>query len=354
MVWAPTTAQILDLDGVRCRADDFRFELTDQTGDVIGELHPDMGRPPSITNDTSAAVPRTMSSFNLTAAETTAVNTLTDRVRPVAVLQNGDEFPLGMFLWTSDSQPVRAWGDERASTLSDKMVMLNQGTAQTIGFGKGADIGLAVLGLLLTVFTEDEVNIDAIDADLGVGTNHPIGTSTRQVVAEFLKLVGFLPPWIDRNGVCQIVQTPDMGTVDPTLVYEAGGRIVDGTIARSNDQLDAPNVFRVYEQSGQASLVGEYRIPASAPHSVENRGYEVCDPVAMAGLKTQSRADAAAKAQSVTQNVTYEWWSFDSTLDPRHDTWDPVTILGINGMETKQQQTLASGGRHNHLVRVVY
>lgn len=354
MVWAPTTAQILDLDGVRCRVDDFRFELINQTDEIIGELHPDQDRPPSITNDTSAAVPRTMSSFYLPAGEGAAVNTITDRVRPVSVLQNGAEFHLGVFLWTSDSQPVRAWGEERASTLSDKMVMLNQGTAQSIGFGKGADIGLAVLGLLLSVFSENEIDVDAIDADLGVGVNHPIGTSTRQIVAEFAKLVGFLPPWVNRSGVCRLMPAPDMETVNPTLIYEAGTRIIDGTIARSNDLLDAPNVFRVYEQSGQQQLVGEYRIPASSPHSVENRGREICNPEPMAGLKTQARADAAAKALSVTQNVTYEWLSFDSTFDPRHDTWDPVTAFGAPRMETKQQTVLRSGGRHNHLLRSVY
>jgi hypothetical protein len=354
MVWAPTTTQLLDLDGVRRRADDFRFELIDQAGDVLGELHPDMNRPPTINNDTSAAVPRVLSSFYLTAGEGTEVNTLTDRVRPVMILQNGEEFRLGVFLWTSDSEPVRAWGSERASTLSDKMVALNQGTAQTIGFGKGADIGLAVLGVALAVFSQDEIDIDALDADLGVGVNHPIGTAHRQILAELLKLVAFLPPWVNRDGRLQIKATPNMDTVDPQLVYEPGGRIIDGSIARSNDLLDAPNVFRVYEQSGQTSLVGEYRIPASAPHSVENRGYEVCDPQPASGLKTQARADAAAKALAVTQNTTYQWLSFDSTLDPRHDTWDPVTALGLVGMETKSSQVLRSGGRHNHLIRQVF
>jgi hypothetical protein len=40
----------------------------------------------------------------------------------------------------------------------------------------------------------------------------------------------------------------------------------------------------------------------------------------VSGLKTQAQADAAAKSLSVTQNTTYRWLSFDSTLDPRHDT----------------------------------
>jgi hypothetical protein len=352
--YAPSADQILDLDGVVRRADDFRFELIDQGHSVIGDLHPDMGRTPQITNDTSSAVPRTMSSFYLTSAEVTDINPLTDQVRPVMILQNAAEYVLGVFRWASDSEPVRAWGSERASTLSDKMVLLNQGTSTSLGWGKGADIGLIVAGIALGVFPDDQVNLNAIDAELGVGVTHPLGAAQRQILAELLKVVSFLPPWINRDGSLQIVPTPDMDSVEPTLVYEAGGRIIDGTIARSNDQLDAPNVFRAYENSGQAQLIGEYRIPASAPHSVENRGYEICDPQPVSGLKTQAQADAAAKSLSVTQNTTYRWLSFDSTLDPRHDTWDPVTALGTTWIETKWTMSLRSGGAMNHLLRQVF
>lgn len=354
MVYAPTADQILDLDGVRCRVDDFRFELLDSDEQIIGNLSPSLERPPTLTNDTTASVPRTMSSLNLTAAEVVDINPLSDRLRPVMVLQNSVEYTLGVFVWSNDSQPEMAWGLERASTLSDKMVLLNQGTSKTIGWGKGADVGLAALSLALSVLPEDQIHFDSIDAELGVGVNYPLGTAQRSILAEFAKLIAFLPPWINRDGILQYVGTPDVTTADPTLTYEAAGRIIDGSIARSNDQLDAPNVFRVYENSGQSQIVGEYRLPASAPNSVENRGgREICDPQAVAGLKTLAQANAAAKALAVSQNSAYRWLSFDSTLDPRHDTWDLVTVLGEVWLETKWSMTLRSGGLMNHVVRQV-
>lgn len=354
MTWAPTTDQILDLDGVRCRADRFRFDLTDQTGTIIGELHPDMNRPPAITNDTTAAVPRSINSVHLPASEGTAVNVITDRLRPVMILQNGAEYPLGVFLWSADSEPIRSWGSEHASTLNDRMVMFNQGLATTVGWAKGADIGLAVLSILLSIVPLDQVVIDEITADLGVGVSHQLGKSHQSVLADFATKIGFLDPYADRDGLIHFVAPPDLGTADPALIYEAGGRIIDDSIAASNDLIKAPNVFRVYENSGQMSLVGEYRIPASAPHSVENRGYEIGDPEAASGLKTQARADAAARALATTRGVTYRWLSFDSTLDPRHDTYDPVTAFGETWLEIRWAMQLRSGGRMSHLLRKVY
>lgn len=354
MAFAPTTDQLLDLDGVRRRADDFRFDLLDNADQTIGVIHPDASRPPTITNDTGATIPRTLTGLNLTAAETSDINTLSDRVRPVMVLQNGAEFSLGVFLWSNDNQPERAWGPDRASTLSDKMVLLNQGIRASVGWGKGADIGLAVLSVALDKLTPDEMIVDAINAELGAGLTFPLGTASRSILAQYMALVGFLPPFIDSGGRLNLVDTPDMDTVDPTLIYEAGGRIIDDSISRSNDLLDAPNVFRAYENSGQVQLVGEYRIPASAPHSVENRGFEICDPQPVSGLTTQAQANKAAKALSITQNVTYAWTALNGTMDPRHDTWDPATVLGDTVMETRWSAVLRSGEPHVHVFRRVF
>ena len=354
MTWAPTTDQLLDLDGVRWRADSFEFELRDQQGTVLGMLHPDMGRPPVITNDTTAAVPRTMTNVHLPASEGADIDVIRTRLVPFMVLQNGERFQLGEFLWASDARPQRSWGQEHATTLADKMVMFNQGLPATLGWGPGADIGLAVLGVALGVLPLDQIVIDPISAALAVGVTHPIGKARRQVLAEFMANVGFLPPFVDRLGRLNLVNPPDMATVDPALVYDVGGRIIDGSVSYSDDLIDAPNVFRVYENSGQATLVGTYSVPASAPHSVANRGYEIGVSEPASGLGTLARANAAARALATTRNVTYRWASWDSTLDPRHDTWDPVRFLGDVWMETRQTQQLRSGGVHSHLARQVF
>lgn len=352
MVWAPTTEDLLDRPRLRC--DRFTWELLSNDEQLAGEIHPKSDRAPTITNDTTAAVPRSITGLDIPASEVLDINPVADRLRPVCTLQNGERFDLGVFKWSSDAQPQRPWGVERASSLTDKLVMLNQGTRTTLGWGKGADVGLIVVALVQEVFPLSECEIDPIDAELGVGISHPLGTPVRQILAEIMKLIGFLPPHTGNNGKLRLVDTPDMTTTDPALVYEAGGRIMDGTIAWSNTLLDAENVFRAYESSGQSQLVGEYRVPASAPHSVENIGYEVCEPQSVSGLKTQAQADKAARSLAVTRGATYRRLSLDSCFDPRHDTYDPVTALGSVWIEERQSVVARSGGAHSHVMRQVY
>jgi len=354
VAWAPPTADLLDLsNGVRRRADSFRFYLLDQADETIGELHPPRTASLSLTTDTGAAVPRTMSGFRLLASEATEVNPLVDRLAPTMVLQNGEEFQLGVLLWGDDAQPRRPWGTEHASSLVDKMTLLNQPIRATIGFAKGADIGVAALGVALDAgLTLDEIEIDPITADLGVGMTWAIGTQYRTVLGELMNVVGFLPPHFSQLGKLRLVDTPDLSTVIPDLIYEAGGRIIADSILDSNDLLTAPNRFQVYETSGQAQIVGIYDIAATEPHSYANRGFYVTESESAQGLKTTDRANKAAKSLAM-RSPAYRYRRFQSTLDPRHDHWDPVTCLGETWMETRHVMELRSGGKHTHELKLV-
>lgn len=353
MPWAPTTDQLLDLEGVRRRADRFRFDLLDNTDTLIGEIHP-LTSGLTLTNDTGAQVPRTLTGLRLPASEAQAINVITDRVRPVMVLQNGAEFNLGVLMWADDNRPVRAWGTEHASTLGDKMNILNQGIPTTIGFPKGADIGIAALGVARQVLGTDEIVIDTITADFAVGQTWAIGATRREILSKMMELVGFLPPHFDRDGRLRLVDAPDMDTVTPGLVYEAGGRIVADSILDSDDLLSAPNRWIVYETSGQAQVVGVYVVPASAPHSFENRGYYVTHSESAQGLGTVDRANKAAKTLALTEGQPFKWRTFQSTMDPRHDAWDPVTCLGEAWMETRWSAQLHSGGLMQHVLKAVF
>ncbi len=354
MVFAPTTEQILNLDGVRIRADYFRFYLLDSRDQVIGEIHPVESSTPTLTNDTSASTPRTLSGLVLPASETSAINPITDRVKPAMVLSNGVEFPLGVLLWSTDSLPQRPWGAEHSSTLVDKMLILDQDLGLTLGFLKGADVAFAAVGIASQFLTLDEIEIDALTADLGVGLTWPLGTTARTVLGDLMRAVGFLPPYFNHSGTLRLADAPDLTSVVPTLVYEDGGRVIADSMADSNDILSAPNVFRAYENSGQIQLIGEYRIPAVSPHSVENRRYAVVHSEPVSGLKNQAGANKAAKTLAVTFKDTYRWRSFDSPADPRHDSWDPVTSGGETWLEPRWTMQLVPGGKMNHLLRKVY
>lgn len=355
MAWAPTTDQILNLEGVRRRSDRFRFELCDRDLRPIGELHPDRaGSVPSITNDTSSNTARRLSGLKLLPDEAADVNTVTDRLRVYMVLQNDEEFPLGTFLWADASEPLRSWGSESTSELVDFSYILDQPTTQAFGWGRGANITLIMIFLLNRVGFE-------------LGDLYPIGTegarllaepkswepgvTWRQMLIDLGSVVGFAPPWFDRNTKLHNDQTPDPALDEPTVpAYGPDTRVIADSIVFSDDLLAAPNEWAVFDSGTDRLRSGRYQLPASAPHSFQNRGYRVGKTESVQGLTSQALADKAARKLANSGNAL-EWISFSSTLDPRHDTYDIYDAFDRRWLETSWTMELRSGGTMTHTAK---
>jgi hypothetical protein len=357
MPYAPTTTQLLNFDGVYQRADSFRFDLLDATEEVIGTLNPQAEPTPVVSVNTSSQVHRTLTNFNLPPDELADINVLSDRVQAWMVLENGEEFSLGVFLWGNDDRPYESWGTRSTSTLVDKMLILNQGIEHTIGFNRGADIGIAVLGVALEVLELEDIIIDTISADLGASRADSPGTARSQVLDDFMGVIGFLPSHFNRDGKLRLVDTPDLSVSSPTIPAYTDGpdsRVVAGSVTLSDDSLDAPNVYIVYETSGQSTVIGRYDIPDAEAHSEINRGFAAPLVEARTGLKSTASANKAAKAMATTNAKTFKWANWTSTADPRHDIWDPVTLLGVNYIETAWSLPCRSGGLMSHTARAVF
>lgn len=356
MVWAPTTDQILDCDGVRRRADDFRFDLYDgETDDLIGELHPDESRPPVVSNDTGRSVRRQLSSVHLPPAEMSAI-ALTDKLRPVMSLANGAEERLGTFVLADRGEVVSNRGTERDTTWHDRGTALNQETEHTIAFAKGANIVIALLGVLLEVIpVSDIADAPESDAVLGAPLQFPPGTNRVTICDTLTDLLGWLPLFFNRDGLVQFLDAPDLETAAPTLSYQLGGRIYDGTVLLSDDLLTAANRFVVYETSSRSTVTGSYEIPSTAPHSVANRGFVVPDVESAQGLGSTSAANKYAKSKALTGSKIYRWASFTGPADWRHGTWDVLGFLGETWLEIAWAITCRPGlPPMSHKLRRVY
>lgn len=358
MVWAPTTEQILNLDGVRRRSDQFRFDLLDQTGAVIGALHPDRERPPVVSNDTTRTVPRSLSSFHLPADETRDINPVTDRVQAWMRLQNGVEFSLGVFLWGDASQPVRGWGEEHSSSLVDRTMILNQPFTGSHGWPAGARTDLIILFLVFQAgFTLEDIGGSGDVATLSEPVAWPPGTTYTRALTDVGEQIGIAAPWADRHGLLHFEEPPDPTAGDVTAQippYGPGTRIIVDSIVRSDDLLAAPNYFFVYDTGIKTSRTGSYSLPASAPHSEANRGFRVAMVEGMQGLASTAQADKAARALSRTKGLAFDWINWSSTADPRHDTWDLVQVEGDTFLETGWSLTCRSGAPMRHTARRAY
>jgi hypothetical protein len=357
MTWPPTTEQILNLDGVHQRLDRFRFELCSPTHEPIGELHPDRsGTVPTIENDTGNTVSRRLRGLRLLPDEADDVNVLRDRLRVYMVLQNGAEFLLGTFMWGDDSIARRSWGDEHHQELVDYSYVLNQQTLQALGWETGANLAMVLMFLALRVgFRMEDIapfRTALMVTNLAEPRAWQPNATWYQIMSDLTVMVGYAPPWFDRSGRLHLDEPPNPLLDPPTIpAYEAGTRVIANSIVPSNSLLSAANDFAVFD-SGGLGLLGRYQIPASAPHSIVNRaGFRVGLAESVQGMADQAQADRSARNLALTKGVAFEWLTFSSTLDPRHDTWDVVTAFGRNWLETSQDMELRSGGTHKHVMK---
>lgn len=360
MAWPPTTEQILDVveGGVYHRADRYGFELLDPAWDVIGDLAVSPDSAPTLSIDTSRSIIRTVDNLDLPHHVLNDVNPVTDLVRPVMHLQNGERFHLGILGWAQDNRPLRSWGPEHASSLRDNMFVLNQPRGRTSSTRKGQNLLQRAIDHAALRVPRERMRVEGSSGAVAAAPMvWPPNEPLTNVVNGHLAPIGYLPAHFDHEGLLVFRPAPvDVDVVEPDVIYRPGGRILADSIVGSDDLLDAPNVYVVMESSGQGPpIIGRYQIPASAPHSVENRnGQEIIRVIPMQGLESTAQANAAAKLAAQTEDATFEWQQYSGVADPRHDTWTMVQLLAVNYLEVSHRMVLVSGGPHTHVVRRVY
>jgi hypothetical protein len=357
-VWAPTADEILDLDGVHRRADRFRFELCDRDLRPIGDVHPDReASVPVVENDTANNTSRRLGGFRLLPDEAADVNVISDRLRVYMILQDGTEYRLGTFLWADANRPQRSWGQQHDADLVDLTYVLDQQATQAFGWERGASIALVIYFLLFRAgFEFDDVHVlgDEARRHLSAPMSWQPGTTWLQMLTDLGNLIGFATPWFNRDGKLHFDQAPDPDLDTPTVPeYGPAGRVVADSIVYSDDLIAAPNDFAVFDSATEQIRTGRYQIPAQAPHSFANRGFRIGLVESVQGISTQAQANKAAINLARSRAVAYEWLSFTSTLDPRHETWDVVPAFGQRWLETSWGMTLRSGGAMTHNMRRV-
>lgn len=349
-----TTEQIVSGD-IRRRTDQYRLDLLDLTGVVIGELPYDSSRPVTVRWDATGRLQRTLSGLVLPAGTYGDLDIGSMQVRPVMTLQNGTEWPLGVFRWADDQAEQFTWGDNRAQSLVDRSTILDQQMTRAVGMQPSWNPVTMAIALAQEVLPPEQIAWTGSAFALSAPMAWPIGAQRLQVMTELLAQAGFLPPYFDRYGVCQLRPAPDPFAFPDAVTWPLGYPVVPGTRARTNTLLNTPNEWVVHDTSGQGGgIIGRYRVPASAPHSIERRGYPVPQVDGISGLSSQAAADAQAYARAVSDGRAFEYQDFTSPNDPRHDAWSVVEFRGERWLETRWQMTLRSGGRMPHTLRRVY
>lgn len=358
-----TDEELLTLDGISHRTATLRFDVLNQALETIGTVKPVSA--PTVEQNINRAIKRTLNGFRLDPDTRGDVNTLTDRIRPVYVLESGTTYELGVFLFAEATRPRRPWGVELDASLYDLLWLFDQEIAESVSYPAGTNITDAMSDLAVDL-GHPNVQVDPSSIVAGAPLVWPVdGTTTYlDILNELAALVGFRSVYCDNAGTLRARTAPDLSTASADFTYrtssDPGRMIAAGTITERDDLLSAPNRYIVVDTSPQdAPIVGVYDVPDSSPLSAANRGIVVPQVHDVQGLENTAAAEAMAAAKAKEDASTFRWVEFDAVPDPRHDTYNIVAYEDDDGdvlVYREQSWTLpcAPTALMHHSLRRVY
>lgn len=351
----------------------YRFRrINAVTGRDMGDITP-VRSGARLSHDTSRLVKRQLV-LSLGVADTAAVNPIQDRILPFMVFPNGQEYPLGRFCFTQQSEQVFTSGNLSNIVLNDEMAIVNQqitssidaaSLALTASPGAPQDIGSSAIGIanrgsaisrvVAILLAEFDIQAEVEPSPFVVNQAWGPGTTRGQII-ENLALAGdYFSPWLDNNGIMQFIRAFNPAKAIPDFDWDAGKQVMRSSLVRESDVLTAPNRYVVISNSSATpnkAVFGSADVPNNAPNSFENRGFyipQVIDTQALTTPQCQAIAENLVQRSSI-----YETFSVDTAPDPRHDGYNVIKWQGAVWLETAWSMTLSEGQPMNHKLRRAY
>lgn len=332
------------------RVERFRFEWRNGlTNETLGWLQPlKDSSPPTISHDTSQSIKRRLS-LGLGVRDTAEINPISDRILPWMYVGDA-RWPLGRYMFTDDTRFDSTRGERGSFVLMDEGFAIDQDLLGN--YASSQSVSLAIEGLVNQVtFIEQQLEATEFNATGGFTA----GSTRGQALSAYATQGDYFPYWMDHTGLFRMIRTFDPATRVVDLDYDVNPRVRLGSIARTSDVLNAPNRFVVIGNGGESAadaIWGFYDVPPSAPHSIANRGF-VLARTEQLQVASSAQAAAAARNMGIRQTI-YERISFETPLDPRHDSYNVLRFQGVNWLELAWNMTLQPGAAMQHTVRKAY
>lgn len=330
------------------RAESIEYNLMNDSGRIIGRLHPQLGGV-SVRCDTTAQIKRTLNGLTLAAAEYDDINPFADRVAPRWVLEDGTVWPLGVFYFTS---APTARDLVKCGPLFDKSILLDQQLLDPYGVPANGLVATAMEEVALRAGFNDAI---VSGTDTKVAADQPIGfpageSTWRDVVEHLAQLAGFLSPYIGLDNRLHFVPPPPMVRSPRTITYDSHESRIHPNPERDPNLLDAPNVHVVVATGrSEEPVTARAFIDGRLPWSKESNGGRIIAEVhKLQGIATTAQAQAMANQYAITSADDYEVLTFTSAPDPRHDLFEIIAVNGVVYRELGHELTCAPGGAHTH------
>lgn len=318
-------------------------------GHAAGELHPEAGA--SLTLDAKAAVPRTIRGLRLPATEYAGIDLFGDRVRVEWVIDTRTgpvTFPLGIFGFADPVEDLATSGTSAVVTLADPWLDLDQPVTHSVSVPPGGYFTDTMRNLVAETGA-DTTLLQPSGARAGDPLNWPIGTGRGAIIRQLAEHAGQLPPYFDATG--RFVSRP------PDWLAESWGhryddahpRIIAGTLRRPRKSVDAAGAHLVVNTAAPTGPIWGYaEVDSESPlHPARRRSTRV-EVHSMQGIDSSATANRIAQLHAAKVTADYDTTEFSALPDPRHDTWDVVTLDGVNYREIGWTLRLSPAGPHTH------
>lgn len=346
----------------------FRFALVDGvTNQPLRDLTPIRDDPPTLSHDTSRTIPRTLT-LSLGVRDVAFINTINNRVLPYMVI-GGEEFPLGRYMFADNTRQKFSSGDLASLPLVDETFIINQPietgfsalvttTSTVTGFGDTTtpleQVDQTMKRLLAPLSVHHHIDVTPYSS---IGS-WSAGT-TRASILNSLAIDGdYFTPWYNNMGILRIRRSFDPKREIPDFDLDASNKVYAASIVESDNLLDAANRIIIISNgvssdvNARAPVIGRYDIPASAPHSIFNRGFVIPD------VQTR-QVESAVQATAIAKNIAIRSTAFEvveltTPPDPRHDGHNVIRWDDKLWLETSWSMEMIEGGEMRHTLQRVY
>lgn len=346
----------------------YRFNLINGTsGENKGEIHPIRGGA-SLSHDTGRTIKRQLS-LGLGVVDTALVDPVQDRVIVTMVFPNGQEYPLGRYMFTAESDQIFTSGELSNVVLNDEMYLVDQAITQ--GFDgsttslssanpaatspASSPAGFSITSTVIALFSDLPVKIKIAASPFTSTQSWGIGTRRGSIV-ESLALTGdFFSPWFGSDTYMHWIRAFNPATQIPDFDWDAGNQVMRPSIVRTSNILNAANRFVVISNNPSDKKEPTFavvNVPINAPHSFEKRGFVIADVRDVSAVTT---AQCAAIAQNLSQRqMIFETTNLTTPPDPRHDSYNVIKWQGDLWLELAWTMALTEGQPMTHVLRRSY
>jgi hypothetical protein len=344
----------------------YRFDLTNGTsGENKGEITPIRGA--SLSHDTGSTIKRQLT-IGLGIRDTALIDPVQDRVTVTMVFPNGQEYPLGRYMFTDESDQLFTSGELANVVLNDEMYLVDQAITQ--GFdGNTTSLsstspastpfetaaGFSITSTVSALFSTLPVRILIEASPFTTTQSWGIGTRRGSIVEDLALTGDYFSPFFGNDTYMHWVRSFNPANTIPDFDWDAGNQVMRASILRSTNILNAPNRFIVISNAPTNKNEPTFAVadvPPNAPHSFEKRGFIIADVRDVSSLTT---AQCSAIAQNLVQRqMIFETTTITTAPDPRHDSYNVVKWQDSLWLELAWTMELTEGAPMSHTLRRSY